>query len=89
MHQSTYGQRLAAARGFRGMTVTELSRESGVPRRQINRLERNEVDNPGINTSRKLAEALDTTIDYLAGRTDFDLPSFVKTEGNSLAEAGR
>ena len=48
-----------------GKTQKNLSEESGVSQQAISAIERGDNNNPGIHTARKLAKALECTVDDL------------------------
>lgn len=62
-----FGDRLAAARKAKSLTQTKLSELSGVARTQIARYENNRVI-PTLENVIILADALDTSTDYLLER---------------------
>jgi transcriptional regulator with XRE-family HTH domain len=62
-----FGERLKAARKNLGMTQDGLSEASGISRTQIARYEKGRVL-PDLNTLIKLADTLDTSLDYLTER---------------------
>lgn len=66
----SFGKRLNAILLNRGITAADLSRKlgwnSGVLSQYLNKPDRD----PRLSTAVKLADALDVSLDYLAGRTD-------------------
>ena len=56
---------LTEARIKRGMTQLQLSLASGVPQQTISAIESGERRNPGVRTIRKLADAMNCSIDEL------------------------
>ncbi len=61
--------RLKAARKRKNLSERDLEKISGVPYTTIWRLENGRTNEPRLGLLRKLAAALDTSIDYLAGST--------------------
>ena len=64
--QKRCGLRIAELRAKRGWTQAELSRRSGVPQNTISQIETS-VQDPRVNTLRRLATALGVSLDALAG----------------------
>lgn len=52
------GEAVKRWRQLRGMTLSELARESGVSKGTISRLERGEIRSPRVETVERVAEAL-------------------------------
>lgn len=48
-----------------GMSQTELAKQSGVSQAQISHIETGEKKNPGVITIKKLADALQITVEEL------------------------
>lgn len=65
---SDIGDRIRALRKKRGLTQVQLSRVSGVSQSNVSQYER--FIEPSASALSKIANALDTTVDYLVGRTD-------------------
>jgi transcriptional regulator with XRE-family HTH domain len=68
------GDKIAALRKAKKISQAELAREAGVSREIIGRYERNEVS-PSVDVAKKIADALEVSLDYLAGdgeRATFD-----------------
>ena len=59
------GLNLKIARVKKGWTQEQLSKKSGVGRVSISNIERNGIENVPVSTLRKLAEALDSTVQEL------------------------
>jgi transcriptional regulator with XRE-family HTH domain len=57
-------------RNRKKITLTQLSKKTGIDQGYLSRLERGEKSNPSSEVLAKLADALDVTTDYLLGRTD-------------------
>ncbi len=64
------GQRLRELRKQKGLSAEKLARLSDVSTRQIWRLEGNTRPNSAAITVARVAEALDTTLEYLLGMTN-------------------
>lgn len=64
---SEFGQSLASIRVYRGLTQAQLGELSGIPKNSISRYENGETT-PGIDMARRLADALDCSLDMLSGR---------------------
>lgn len=69
-----FGIRLKAVREKRGLSQSDLERESGVPAVMISHFETGARPNASAATLVKLANALEVSIDYLLCRTDDPLP---------------
>jgi transcriptional regulator with XRE-family HTH domain len=59
MHTFRFGQRLRAARAYRGLTRAQLAARSGVPLTTIRQIERGASLRPRFTTVAALADALD------------------------------
>lgn len=59
------GERLRHLRELRGMSITALAAAAGIAKSYLAKLERGEVDNPGLKTLQALATALDATLSDL------------------------
>ena len=70
MEHTTTGQRLKACRERLEMSQSELARRSGVDRVYIVRLESGERQEISLRLASALAETLQISLDYLAGRTN-------------------
>jgi len=66
-----FSKRLTLLREQRKLSQTELAQKTGIHLSRINRIEAGKIENPGLNSLIKLANALDTTLDNLAGRVEF------------------
>jgi len=64
-----FSDRLLALRKKRGWSQPELGKKAGTSGAIIGRYERGEIT-PSIGVARKLAEALDVTLDYLVGENE-------------------
>lgn len=65
-----FGRRLKSVRETRGLSQAELGEKAGVPALMISHFETGARPNAAAATLVKLANALDTSIDYLLARTD-------------------
>lgn len=61
-----FGLRLKRLRERKGYSQAELARKLGVSKTSINRYESN-TQSPTLVNAKRLAELLDTTLDFLAG----------------------
>ncbi len=62
------GDKITDLRKQKNMNQTELGKAAGVSREIIGRYERNEVM-PSIEVAAKIADALEVSLDYLAGNS--------------------
>ncbi len=69
-----FGERLAMVRKKKKVSQDELAKTIGVHAPVIGRYERNEVK-PSIDVATKMAEALEVSLDYLAGLAEHELDS--------------
>jgi len=69
----TFGQRMAFCRKEKKLSQAELGKLSGINGDIIGKYERNEMK-PSIETAKKLADALEVTLDYLVA--DGELRNF-------------
>jgi len=60
------GNKIIELRKAKNWSQSDLSKEVGVSREIIGRYERDEVS-PSLDTAKKIADALDTTLDYVVG----------------------
>ena len=65
----SFGKRLLEARKRKGVSQEDLAKELGTKGPVIGRYERDEMK-PSIEVAAKMAEYLDTSLDYLVGKTD-------------------
>lgn len=68
----TLGQHITSLRKARKFSQSELGKKVGTSGDIIGRYERDEVK-PSIEVIIKIADALAVSIDYLVGKTDFEL----------------
>jgi len=62
----TFGEKITLVRKQKQLSQAELGKLSGVSGDIVGKYERDEMK-PSIETARKLAEALDVSLDYLVG----------------------
>ncbi|MCX4966118.1 pyridoxamine 5'-phosphate oxidase family protein [Streptomyces sp. NBC_00654] len=72
-HRNDFGRRLYTRREELGLTRAEVADRSGAVENYIEYLEE-QGGSPGIGVTLRLAEALDTTVDELTGRTADEPP---------------
>jgi transcriptional regulator with XRE-family HTH domain len=63
------GDKITTIRKAKKMSQAELAKEAGVSREIIGRYERNEAL-PSVDVAKKIANALEVSLDYLAGDSD-------------------
>ena len=63
------GDKITALSKAKKISQEDLAKEAGVSREIIGRYERNEVS-PSVDVAKKIADALDVSLDYLAGGSD-------------------
>ena len=63
------GDKITALRKAKKISQADLAKEAGVSREIIGRYERNEVS-PSVDVAKKIADALEVSLDYLAGGSD-------------------
>lgn len=68
---NTFAERLERLRKDRGFTQEELAKKIGMKRQAVLLMEKNNTLPTGSNLIH-LAEALDTSIEYLIGNIDYD-----------------
>jgi transcriptional regulator with XRE-family HTH domain len=68
------GDRIIRLRQEMGLNQLELAIKAGLKQATVSRIELNDVKQPGPDVLGKLATALNTTVDYLIGRTNFSIP---------------
>ena len=56
------GENIREIRKLKGMTQKELGEKTGLTKDYIGALERGKMQNPSLQTMKKLSEALDTSI---------------------------
>ncbi len=68
----TLGQHITTLRKAKKFSQSELGKNAGTSGDIIGRYERDEVK-PSIEVIIKIADALEVSIDYLVGKTDFEM----------------
>ncbi len=68
----TLGQHIASLRKSKSLSQSELGKRVGTSGDIIGRYERDEVK-PSIEVIMRIADSLEVSIDYLVGKTDFEL----------------
>jgi transcriptional regulator with XRE-family HTH domain len=72
----TLGQQISLIRKKKKLSQGDLGNMIGTSGDIIGRYERDEV-NPSIEVASKIADALEVSLDYLMGKTDFELDKTV------------
>lgn len=67
----TFGKKVASLRKGKKLSQTDLAKKLNTSVSVISRYERDEM-NPSIDTAKKLADLLGTTVGYLLGETEDD-----------------
>jgi len=67
----SFGKKIAALRKNKKLSQTDLAKKLNTSISVISRYERDEM-NPSIETAKKLADLLNTTVGYLLGETEDD-----------------
>jgi len=67
------GDKIVRLREEMGLNQLELAYKSGLKQATVSRIELNDVKQPGPDVLGKIATALNTTVDYLIGRTNFPI----------------
>jgi len=67
----SFGKKIAALRKGKNLSQTDLAKQLNTSVSVISRYERDEM-NPSIDTAKRLAELLNTTVGYLLGETEDD-----------------
>jgi transcriptional regulator with XRE-family HTH domain len=65
----TFGEKIASQRKKKGFSQDDLAKQVGIISITIGRYERDEIT-PAVDTAAKIAEALEVSLDYLAGNAD-------------------
>lgn len=66
----SFTDRLRLAMRNKGLKQVDLCNLTGEPSSKISQLTNGKVTDPRLSTAIKIAEALEVSLDYLAGRTD-------------------
>ena len=67
-----FGQKMSLVRKQKKMSQAELGKASGINGDIVGKYERNEMK-PSIETAKKLADALEVSLDYLVGEGDLKI----------------
>ena len=73
MKPQTFGSRLRGKRRSLDTAQTELAAAVGITQRHLSKLE-NDAGDPSWRVALKLADALDVSLDFLAGRSNGSTP---------------
>ena len=68
----TFGQKLASCRKEQRLSQAEIGKRSGVNGDIVGKYERDEMK-PSIDTAKKLADALEVSLDYLVGDAELKI----------------
>ena len=75
MRNLTLAEKVRVKRGEKGLKQAELAEKSGLTQATISRIESGEIEHLRADKIKKLAKALDVTVDFLVGnieRMSFD-----------------
>lgn len=75
------GDRIRLRRKLLRLSQEEAAARAGVDLSYWSQLENNKVDNPGLRTIQRIAQALDTSMSYLLGETDDPSPIIQPGQG--------
>ncbi|MEH7384942.1 helix-turn-helix domain-containing protein [Bacillus sp. JJ1521] len=64
------GERIKSLRRKKRYSITELAKRAGVSKSYLSYIERDVQKNPSLQFLTKIAETLDTSIEYLLGEVD-------------------
>jgi transcriptional regulator with XRE-family HTH domain len=78
----TFGERLKRLRELAGLSQAELARRSRLNRANINMLESGARTGLTVESARRLARALNVTLDYLVGDSVFGDPDAEEDESS-------
>lgn len=82
----TFQDRLNRVLNERNMKQVDLCRASGLSSAQVTHLVNGRTKDPTLHTAIKIADALNVSLDYLAGREEPKVLSFSDTETQHLAD---
>ena len=74
------GEIIQELRKKKDMTQEELAQKSGVSYTTLIKIERGSVQNPTVKTIKRIADALDASVDLLLGKINLDNNSTHKNE---------
>ncbi|ALO13852.1 HTH-type transcriptional regulator ImmR [Salinivirga cyanobacteriivorans] len=76
LYDMSFGKTIATQRKKKGISQGQLAKMVGTISVTIGRYERNEIK-PSIDIAVKIAEALEVSLDYLTGKTTFELDNSI------------
>jgi transcriptional regulator with XRE-family HTH domain len=74
------GEIIQELRKKKDMTQEELAQKSGVSYTTLIKIERGSVQNPTVKTIKRIADALDASVDLLLGKINLDINPTHKNE---------
>jgi transcriptional regulator with XRE-family HTH domain len=87
MDMDTLGKRLRERREQAGFSQTEIAKQTGIIQRDLSLLERGKK-HVWVDTLLRLADTLECSLDYLAGRTDDPTPPRKRPRPRPAASVG-
>ena len=72
-----FGSNVVELRKAQGISQTDLAKQLGIHKNVLGRYERSEVF-PSIEIARKIADILDVSLDYLAGKVDVEMDKITR-----------
>jgi transcriptional regulator with XRE-family HTH domain len=88
MKNETLGQRIRRLREAQGITQVALARSLNASTNAINLLEQDRISDPHWQRLIAIAEILEVSLDYLAGRTDEPTPLPKRPRSHKAAPVG-
>ena len=76
LYDMSFGKTISAERKKKGFSQEELAKMVGTISVTIGRYERDEIK-PSIDIATKIADALEVSLDYLTGKTNFELDNSI------------
>lgn len=70
IQEALLGLRVLTQMGKRGISIPKLAQQAGLPLSTVQKIVAGKSKQPSLWTIRKLADTLDVSIDYLAGRAE-------------------
>jgi XRE family transcriptional regulator, regulator of sulfur utilization len=83
------GQRLKQLRELKGSSLSALAGQAGVSKSYLAKLERGEIENPGLQTLQVISSALKITLADLLAPASMDAPAPSSAAGSEVAEYER
>jgi transcriptional regulator with XRE-family HTH domain len=83
------GQRLKQLRELKGFSLSAFAGEAGVSKSYLAKLERGEIENPGLQTLQVIAATLKITLADLLAPASVDAPPPSSAAGSEVAEYER